>query len=122
MSKSPIIGIVPSFDEGEQFTLGPRGIRRVFLRRDYLESIARVGAIPLQLSPEMTFEQIIELCDGVIISGGQDIDPKRYGEAHLPQLRQTESAERFDWESELIAACDRASMPILGDMLRTAEA
>lgn len=113
-AEHPVIGIVPSFDEGTVILGGPSGIKRIFLRRDYMESIARVGAIPLILSPETPIDTIIELCDGIIISGGYDIDPSRYGEVALPELRELEPAERYDWETELIAACDEANTPILG--------
>lgn len=113
-TKHPVIGIVPSFDEGAVISGGPQGIKRVFLRRDYLESVARVGAIPVILSPEMSLEKIVQLCDGIVISGGHDIDPLRYGEDPLPEMHEREPAERFDWEKELIAACDEANLPILG--------
>lgn len=113
-TKQPVIGIVPSFDEGTVVSGGPSGIKRVFLRRDYMESIARVGAVPLILSPEMPIESIMQLCDGVVISGGYDIDPVRYNEEPLPEIRELEPAERFDWERLLIEACDAANLPILG--------
>ena len=113
-TKQPVIGIVPSFDEGTVVSGGPNGIKRVFLRRDYMKSIAQVGAIPLILSPEMPIESIVKLCDGVVISGDYDIDPTRYNEDPLPELRELEPAERFDWETQLIEACDTANLPILG--------
>ena len=113
-TKHPIIGIIPSFDEGTVISGGPSGVKRVYLRRDYMESIARVGAVPLILSPEMPIGTITKLCDGLVISGGYDIDPHRYGEEPLPEIRELEPADRFDWETELINACDEASVPILG--------
>lgn len=113
-AKHPVIGIVPSFDEGAVISGGPQGIKRVFLRRDYMEAVSRVGAIPLILSPEMPLETITRLCDGVVISGGHDIDPRRYDEEPLPEVREREPAERFEWEKVLIDACDEANLPILG--------
>lgn len=112
--KLPIIGIVPSFDDGRVIPAGGRGIERVYLRRDYLSSLSEVGAVPLILSPEMSMEDILELCDGIVISGGLDIDPKFYNEQPIEQLRTTEPDERFLWEKELIDACDEYHVPILG--------
>ncbi len=110
----PIIGIVPSFDEGAVISGGDDGIKRVFIRRDYMQAIANVGATPLILSPDMPMESIVALCDGIVISGGYDIDPMRYNEQPLPEVRQLEPAERFDWEAKLIDACDEANRPIFG--------
>lgn len=112
--QQPIIGIVPSFDEGLMIAGGDDGIKRLFLRRDYMETLAHVGAMPLILSPDMTMDSIVALCDGVVISGGADIDPARYGEDRLPEVVRTEPDERYDWEAELITACDEAQVPILG--------
>ena len=110
----PIIGIVPSMDDGTVITAGGSGIDRVYLRRDYLHSLSQVGAVPLILSPEMSIEHILELCDGVVISGGADIEPRFYNEQPIKELRITEPAERFEWEKRLIDACDEFHMPILG--------
>lgn len=110
----PIIGIVPTFDEGEIIGAGGPGIERIYLRRDYLRTIASIGATPLILSPEVPLRAIIAMCDGVVISGGLDIDPRHYGEQPIPQLRNTEPDDRFKWEKELIEACDDNDIPILG--------
>lgn len=114
MNELPVIGFVPNFDEGIMISGGPPGVQRVFIRRDYLQTMAAVGAIPLMLTPEMTTDQIIELCDGVVIAGGQDIHPKFYNEDPLPVTAPIEPQDRFRWENDLIAACNKSSMPIFG--------
>lgn len=110
----PVIGIVPSFDDGRHIVGGKGRIERVFLRRDYMNAIASVGALPIILSPEMTLETISQICDGIVISGGQDINPLHYNEEPLPELRDTEPDERFVWEKALICFCDDRQIPILG--------
>jgi putative glutamine amidotransferase len=108
-----VIGIVPGFDEGQLFTLGdPTG--RVYLRRDYLEAIANAGAVPLILHPEMDFDDALALCDGVVISGGLDIDPAYYEHQVSEHIKLREPSERFMWEKRLIEACDASDTPILG--------
>ncbi len=108
----PVIGIVPSFDDG--VTRFGDAAPRIFLRRDYLETLSNVGALPVVLNSEMLIDEIVELCDGIVISGGNDIDPASYGEERLPEVQQLEPAERFAWEEQLISACDEKNLPILG--------
>ena len=110
----PIIGIVPTFDEGNVITAGGPGIERVYLRRDYMDAIARVGGVPFILSPEVPISSILELCNGIVISGGLDINPRHYGEDPLAELREVEPEDRFLWEKDLIEACDEKMLPILG--------
>lgn len=112
----PVIGIVPSFDEGVHIPAGGSSIKRIYLRHEYMHMLAQVGAIPLVLNPHMTCDEITELCDGVVLSGGEDIDPKLYGQDKIlqPRPRYTEPASRYEWETELIDACDKAGVPILG--------
>lgn len=110
----PVIGIVPSFDDGTTIPAGGGNVHRIYMRHQYADVLAAVGAVPLVLHPAMPLASIVELCDGVILSGGEDIDPVRYGRQRLEQVKRTEPAERFDWETKLIDACDEAHIPILG--------
>jgi putative glutamine amidotransferase len=110
----PIIGIVPSFDDGTTIPAGGGDVKRIYLRHEYMNMLASVGAVPLVLNPSMPLESIVALCDGIVISGGEDINPQFYEQQRLAQVKRVEPTERFDWESELIKACDKAAMPILG--------
>lgn len=108
----PVIGIVPSFDAG---ALIPGGaIDRLFLRREYTGLLASVGATPLILSPDMLTEDIIYLCDGIVISGGEDIAPELYAAERIPEVTSVEPVERFEWETDIIEGCDKEKVPILG--------
>lgn len=108
----PVIGIVPSFDNGVVIPGG--AIDRLFLRRDYTSLLASVGAVPLILNPDMPLERVMELCDGIVISGGEDIAPELYAAERIPEVERVEPVERFEWETGLIEACDREKVPILG--------
>lgn len=113
----PVIGITPGFDSGDHFYFeGKRdeGVHRIYVRREFTEVLAAIGAVPVVLSPGMAMKDIIELCDGIVISGGEDIDPSLYGAEPIEQLRLTEPVERAQWEATLIEACDKADLPILG--------
>lgn len=109
----PVIGIVPSFDEGNNIPAGG-DVKRVYIRHEYMQQLAAVGAVPVILHPDMTTEAITDLCDGIVISGGEDIEPHFYGEMPLASTRFNEPKARFVWEMELIEACDNVGIPILG--------
>ncbi|MDQ5932689.1 MAG: Type 1 glutamine amidotransferase [Patescibacteria group bacterium] len=107
------IGIVPSFDEGNNIPAGG-DVHRVYLRHEYMDMIARAGATPIIIHPSMGIDTITDLCAGVVISGGEDIEPHFYGATPIPSTRFNEPKHRFTWELELIEACDSAGLPILG--------
>lgn len=107
--KQPIIGIVTCFDDGYRLPLSSSSL---YIRRDYSRAIASVGAVPVLLNPDMPIDYIVELCDGVVISGGEDIEPEIYGGA--PNLYPKEPSERTLWEFELLKKCDKFKLPVLG--------
>jgi putative glutamine amidotransferase len=114
MNSRPVIGIVPSFDDGEGVVIfpGPK-TERIYLRTEYVHVLASVGAVPMILSPDMPLDMVKDLCDGVVISGGFDIDASAYGEER-PGNEPLEPMKRFMWEERLIDACDEAGIPIFG--------
>lgn len=71
MQKTPLIGITTYHrNENNFFTLPAQ----------YVDAVRRAGAIPLLLPPgEARLDEILTLVDGVIVSGGGDIDPALYG-------------------------------------------
>ena len=109
-----MIGVVPSFDDGDGVVLfpGPK-TERIYIRTEYLRVLASVGAVPIVLSPDMSLGMVKDICDGVVISGGFDIDSSAYGEAQLGN-EPLEPMKRFMWEERLIEACDAAKIPIFG--------
>lgn len=107
------MGIVPSFDEGNNIPAGG-SVKRIYLRHEYTSLLAEIGVVPLVLNPNMPLATITELCSGIVISGGEDIQPHLYRDNPVPSMRFNEPEERFHWETELIDACDKASIPIFG--------
>ena len=107
--RKPVIGIVPAYDKGAKVP----GMREGYLlRRMYTEVLAAVGALPVVLNYDMSVEEVTRLCDGVVISGGEDINPRLYGGKHL--LYPEEPRERTDWEVRLLVALEEAKKPVLG--------
>lgn len=107
--KKPVIGIVPAYDIGVKV---PKMHEGYLLRRVYTKVLASVGATPLILNVDMTVDEVLSLCDGVVLSGGEDIHPSYYGGKPLLQLE--EPLTRTDWEIEIIRACRKHHVPVLG--------
>lgn len=108
----PVIGIVPAFDEAKALPFAPKSL---YIRRSYAETISRAGGVPLLLNPDMPIEYIARQCDGIVISGGQDIQPEYYGE-ELKKAKGSvlEPRERFEWELQLMDMASRRKLPVLG--------
>ncbi len=104
-----VVGVTPAFDEGVKL---PASQASLYLRREYTRALSSGGAVPVVLSPDMPLEYILELCDGLVISGGEDIPASVYGGETL--LTVTEPLERVMWERLLIDAYEAAGKPILG--------
>lgn len=65
------------------------GIERSYVNNDYVESVLLAGGIPLLIpvsSDKDVIKAQIDLCDGIIISGGYDINPMEYGEEPTQKL------------------------------------
>ncbi|MEA4878233.1 gamma-glutamyl-gamma-aminobutyrate hydrolase family protein [Aminobacterium sp. MB27-C1] len=79
--KKPVIGIIGNilFDKNDSMY----GLERSYVNTDYIRAIEKAGGIPLILPVVDNLELAKELpltVDGVLASGGYDIDPLLYGE------------------------------------------
>ena len=81
----------------------------------YLESVARAGGEPIPLDErtgDAARETALAGMDGLVISGGADIDPVRYGEAiagaHAPE------PGRDEIDAAAFAAAQEGRVPVLG--------
>jgi putative glutamine amidotransferase len=106
----PIIGITMCFDSDD---LIKQGVEYNYVRREYGQSVRRAGGQPLFLDPSIDPLVAARLCDGIVISGGEDIDPAFYHQT-LQTDKPQEPRARTEWEKQLIDACDEWNRPILG--------
>lgn len=105
-----IIGVTMCLDQDTHPT---KGVEYNRVRREYGLMLRRVGAQPIFLDAMIDPLVAAQLCDGIVISGGQDIDPATYGQEKRND-RENEPRERTSWERQLIVACDEWEVPILG--------
>ncbi|MDO5580266.1 MAG: gamma-glutamyl-gamma-aminobutyrate hydrolase family protein [Planctomycetia bacterium] len=87
-----------------------------FLFAGYYESVLKAGGIPVIIPPysdENDLDPILEMLDGVILTGGADVDPRRDGFMLHPSLRlMNEKRENFD--RLLISKVYERRLPLFG--------
>ncbi len=104
----PLIGITPSLRRLEQ------GGDVYTIATAYAEAVEAAGGLPLILPPlGGGVEELIAALDGVLFSGGGDIDPARYGDPAVHPETYGISAVRDDFELALLAEALRRDLPVL---------
>ena len=80
---------------------------------DYVESVRRAGGEPIEVGADgETPEAILARVDGILLTGGGDVDPDLYGEARHPTFASAESG-RDVFEIALTKAAVDAGVPYL---------
>jgi putative glutamine amidotransferase len=80
---------------------------------NYAEQVAAAGGIPVLLPPVPGIAAAVGRLDGLVLTGGGDIDPAAYGAAPHPRTGSVNAA-RDQAELQLLAAALAAGRPILG--------
>ena len=110
----PIIGISGSviIDDGGMFP----GYRRSYVNEDYVDSVVQNGGIPYIIpfneDEEVVKEQLLNV-QGLILSGGHDVDPHNYGE-ELEQKIGDVWPERDVFDMRLLKLAEENNIPVLG--------
>jgi len=79
---------------------------------DYLSSLKRAGATPRELDPGRDrLPDVLDGCDGVLLTGGADIDPKYYGVADRHPATKPDPL-RDEYELALARAALARDLPL----------
>jgi putative glutamine amidotransferase len=78
---------------------------------DYRQAVLHVGGEVRVVDPSMTVDDVFGSIDGLLLTGGEDVSPERYGEQAHPSVVDVDPA-RDDFEIALIAEGRRRNMPI----------
>jgi putative glutamine amidotransferase len=81
---------------------------------DYVEAVRRTGGEPRVLDPRCDHpERVVGDIAGLLLTGGVDVDPGRYGEAREATVTNVE-ADRDEFEFALLQAARDRAIPVFG--------
>jgi putative glutamine amidotransferase len=103
----PLIGITMDYsDKPDQY----------MLTHAYATAVEKAGGMPFPLAyllDHALIPEVLDRLEGIVFTGGQDIDPVRYGEARHPQAVPLH-ADRERFEFALLKEVESRRMPTLG--------
>ncbi|MCX6642771.1 MAG: gamma-glutamyl-gamma-aminobutyrate hydrolase family protein, partial [Candidatus Bathyarchaeota archaeon] len=101
----PVIGITSSYNNTDQSYILPSS---------YVLAVERGGGIPLLLPPTLNIDvdRHLALVDGIILTGGVDVDPRFYDEDPIPQMGIIDPL-RDDYELKLTRRIIETRKPVL---------
>lgn len=111
----PVIGICTAVARANWGVWAER--EAVLLATSYIGAIQRAGGLAVMIPPDGGFEddadQMLDLLDGLILAGGNDIDPSCYGAERHPNTGIT-LPDRDRSELALARRAIERDMPVLG--------
>ncbi|MDR1543670.1 MAG: membrane dipeptidase [Prevotellaceae bacterium] len=102
---NPIIGISTNYKENNSM-----------LAEQYYQSVILAGGAPVIIpatGDNETLTQIVCLLDGLLLSGGADINPEYFNEKPIPELGKVVPL-RDEYDTKLIKLAHEHQVPILG--------
>ncbi|MDO0928522.1 gamma-glutamyl-gamma-aminobutyrate hydrolase family protein [Streptomyces sp. TG1A-8] len=113
MTVRPLIGVSTYLERGARW--GVWELEAALLPAAYPRLVQRAGGLAVMLppdAPERAAATVARL-DGLVVAGGPDVDPARYGAERDPRTGPP-APERDAWELALIRAALAARVPLLG--------
>ena len=102
-----LIGVTPRISQNDD-------VEREGVNRNYIEALQKRDANVIMLTinnPNLT--EILDLCDGFVVTGGNDMDPKYYGETN-EGLSKGVREEHDIIDKEVIEYAVKNKKPLLG--------
>jgi len=110
----PLIGLTTYL---EQASTGVWNVPAAFLPKVYFDAITRAGGIAVLLPPQPVTAgiaaRVLDSLDGLVITGGKDIEPARYGQQPHPHTDEPRP-DRDAWEDALLRGALERDLPFLG--------
>ena len=113
----PVIGLTTYLQQAQT---GVWDVRASFLPAIYFEGVGMAGGISVLLPPQSAddaiADRVVAGLDGLIITGGRDVDPAAYGAQRHPATDEpvADSRRRDEFEFALLRAALRRGVPVLG--------
>jgi putative glutamine amidotransferase len=113
-ASAPVIGVTTYLERSQT---GVWDLPASFLPKVYLDAVTDAGGIAVLLPPQPVTpglaRRVLDAVDGLIVAGGADVDPRRYGQD--PHERTgAPRTDRDDWEDALLIAAIDLDVPFLG--------
>jgi putative glutamine amidotransferase len=107
----PVIGITSYPPERVKWGVWEEPV--IMIPASYVHAVERAGGRPLVIPPSADAEvETLDLLDGIIFSGGSDVDPARYGAEPHPAT-DAPRRERDAAELALLTAALERDLPVL---------
>lgn len=110
----PVIGLTTYLQQAQT---GVWDVHASFLPGIYIEGVTLAGGIATLLPPQPVdadiAARVLDGLDGLIITGGKDVDPAAYGQQPHPNT-DAPARDRDAWEFALVAGALRRHLPVLG--------
>jgi putative glutamine amidotransferase len=87
--------------------------RASVLQQAYVDAVATAGGRSLILPPDDVDDQVLDVLDALVVTGGADIDPARYGAARHPTTDPART-DRDAGELLLVRGALARDLPLLG--------
>jgi putative glutamine amidotransferase len=101
----------------QQAQTGVWDVRASFLPAIYVESVTNAGGVATLLPPQPVDDgiagRVLDGLDGLVITGGRDVDPAAYGQTPHPNTDQP-ADDRDAWEFALLRGALARRLPVLG--------
>ncbi|MEL7210775.1 MAG: gamma-glutamyl-gamma-aminobutyrate hydrolase family protein, partial [Actinomycetota bacterium] len=116
MNRPPLIGLPGRRIMSEGLNGWPEplhGLEVDLYLASYAQGVVEAGGLPVHIPLDVEPEAIIPHLDGLVLTGGADVEPARYGAGAHPELI-TPEPERDQLEFGLLAAAEACDLPVLG--------
>jgi len=110
MTDHPVIGIS---SYAVQAHWGQWDDEAILLPRRYVDKVTQAGGLPVLLPPIECGAALLPRLDGLVLSGGRDVDPARYGAPPDPAAGPFHEA-RDSAELDLCRHALASGLPVLG--------
>ncbi|MDG4759518.1 gamma-glutamyl-gamma-aminobutyrate hydrolase family protein [Micromonospora sp. WMMD710] len=108
--RRPLIGI-SAYVEPADWAVW-RGVPAVLVPQAYVRAVTAAGGRAVVLPPDDQDADVVAVLDGLLLAGGADVGPGRYGQP--PHPRTEDRPDRDAGELTLLAAALAAGLPVLG--------
>jgi putative glutamine amidotransferase len=105
----PVIGITAYLVPA---AWGAWNMEAALVPADYVRAVSAAGGAPILLPPGSSLPETLGLVDGLVFSGGSDLDPELYAADAHPETGGV-IRERDDFELELMRAALERDVPML---------